>query len=387
MMLRRTIVKVNHICFIVEGYPTSKQPGFTFVRELVASIADKGIKCSVIVPQSITKTIVRKRDRRPSHWIDTTENNNQIDVYQPTFISFSNYKINNYSITYEFWKRSIIKTFKKEKIDADVLYGHFWHSGHVGSIIGKEKNIPVFVATGEDTIRVYDIFKKSAVQKHLPFIKGVVSVSTENMEQSVALDLTTRDKVKVIPNAIDAKKFHQKDKSAIRRQLGFAEDDFIVAFTGSFDERKGVLRLAEAVKQVGDVKTIFIGSGELQPDIDGILFSGRLPHKDIPDYLNAADVFVLPTLSEGCSNAIVEAMGCGLPIISSELAFNDDILTEENSIRVNSQDVEAIAGAIRELKNNPTKRKELAKASLESAKTLNIEVRGQRVLDYIKKNR
>ena len=95
------------------------------------------------------------------------------------------------------------------------------------------------------------------------------------------------------------------------------------------------------------MKSIFIGSGEQTPEIDGILFCGKLPHDQIVHYLNAADVFVLPTLAEGCSNAIIEAMACGLPIISSDLPFNDDILDAENSIRVNSLDVESIAEAIR----------------------------------------
>ena len=87
----------------------------------------------------------------------------------------------------------------------------------------------------------------------------------------------------------------------------------------------------------------------MQPDCEGILFKGKLPHEEIPLYLNTADVFVLPSLAEGCSNSIVEAMACGLPVISSDLSFNYDILNADNSILVNPNDVGEISAAIKKL--------------------------------------
>lgn len=89
-------------------------------------------------------------------------------------------------------------------------------------------------------------------------------------------------------------------------------------------------------------------------------------------------MFCLPTLNEGCSNAIVEAIACGLPIISSNLPFNDDILDSSNALLVNPESVDDIASAIKQLMDNSDLRQKLAEGSKEKAKSLWIEFRAKK---------
>lgn len=96
-----------------------------------------------------------------------------------------------------------------------------------------------------------------------------------------------------------------------------------------------------------------------------------------------ADVFVLPTLAEGCCNAIIEAMACGLPIISSDLPFNDDILDDACSIRINPKSVNEIANAIQLLCGNPNLQNQMSKASLDKAASLTIENRAKKIVDFM----
>lgn len=164
-------------------------------------------------------------------------------------------------------------------------------------------------------------------------------------------------------------------------------DCFIIAFVGWFNERKGIMRVAEALRKCEgeSVYSFLIGSGDQEPEVENVLFKGRLMHEQIPEYLNAADAFVLPTLREGCCNAVIEAMSCGLPIISSNLPFNWDVLNESNSIMVNPIDVDEIVSAIITLRDDRKKRERLAAGSIRMASALTIDQRAATIIKFIEK--
>ncbi|MBC3888873.1 glycosyltransferase [Acetobacterium paludosum] len=377
-------MNIKHICFITPDYPAKNEPVYTFVKQLICSIAELGYKCSVIAPQSLTERLLKKRSSRPIFWQDPVKKGIVIDIYQPKVISFSNLRLFGRNISTYVVQKSVAKTFAEITPAPDVLYAHFWHSGVIAGMISKKYSVPFFVASGESKIWVESLFTKKTIDNALSGLCGVICVSTKNMNESIELALSTRDKMTVIPNAIDPNLFYKIDKDAARRKLGFNKTDFIIAFTGSFDYRKGIMRLDKAIKQVGKVKAIYIGAGELTPKGDEILFAGKLPHERICDYLNCADVFVLPTIAEGCSNSILEAMACGLPIISSNLDFNDDILTANDAIRVNSMNVEEIKEAINRLIDDDHLCRMMGESALVHAKEFDINNRAIKVMSFIK---
>ena len=374
---------MKSIVIISLGYPTHDDPSYAFIQPIAHCFADSGLTCTVIAPQSLTKIILGKRQKRAYQWIDKTAKGNSITVFQPAFISASNMKFGRSKISSVLKEFAVKKCYEREKIKGDIIYAHFWECGIIASRINEEKTIPVFVASGESKIDVRDCFSNKKISKALPSISGVICVSSKNLLESKELGLLQKEtKTIVIPNGYNPEEFYFEEKKMIRKKLGIAYDEYIAIFVGSFIERKGPDRVIEASKKVPNTKLIMVGWGNIQKS-DQIIFQGKIPHNQLVHYLNAADVFVLPTLAEGCCNAIVEALACGLPIISSDYSFNYDILNNENAILIDPKSIEEIASAIQLLSDDLELRKRMSINALETAKGLSISERAAKILEFI----
>lgn len=381
------------ILFSAESYPQPNSPFAAFVGELCRELTRQGHDIFVIAPQSLTMVIKGLEKKASQYFVDKVKVGDaykEIKVYRPYYITLGFGLLKKVSILS---KKNAFERIAKKLPKPDVCYAHFWSSGYSALDYAIKKEIPLFVASGEDKVFFHQLISQNELTRLSDYVKGVICVSSKNQDESIAAGLTIEEKCRVFPNAVDNSKFYPRDKKEIREQLGYSQSDFIVAFVGRFYYRKGVKRVSEAIKLIGDkdVKSIFIGKATSnqseEPDCGGILFKGPLPHDRIPEYLCAADVFVLPSLAEGCSNSIVEAMACGLPIISSDLPFNYDILNENNSFMVKPEDINQIALSIKKVKDDITLRKSMSLGALKTASELTLQKRTERILDFISNKR
>lgn len=344
---------IKSICILADGYPTPTDPFFPFVEQIAIALVEEGINVIVIAPQSYTKHLLRGKELHPKvrkyHQID----DNCVTVYQPVIptLGRNHMKFNSF-----FHKKAVNNVLKRLPQKPEVCYGHFWHCGYGLYDYARKNNLPLFVASGESDVAVENCFDLEKARPFFNYVSGVICVSVKNKEESIDAGFTTEEKCVIAPNSVNSKLFRKLDKKSLRDKYSFPEDAFIVAFTGAFEHRKGSKRVSDAITLLNDptVKSFFIGRGlddRLEdPDCEGIFFKGPLDHEVLPEYLNMADVFCLPTLKEGCCNAIVEALACGLPVISSDKSFNYDILDESNSILIDPMNVKAISEAIYRLK-------------------------------------
>lgn len=383
--------KVKSITVIAGDYPAEGHQMLVFVQQLVHAIIDMGIKVTVVAPQSVTHAMAHHVRLLPKFSVGKTEKGIEYPIYRPYAISFGN---NGFLGKISNWFNRIAVTSRVRKVKSDILYTHFWSSTLLVYKYALKNGLPLFVACGEGDNALENMvnsLSKNALENLRISVTGVVSVSSENKRKCINFNLCNESNIDVFPNCVNTTIFHKMEVEDMKKQLGIKDDDFVIGFVGGFIPRKGPDRIAKAIAQLNDpqIKVMFIGkpfSGyDYDFDCPGIIHKGPLAHDLLPQYINCADVFVMPTQKEGCCNAIVEALAMGLPVISSDGAFNDDILDEKNSIRLNPNDVDAIAAAIKKLKDNHALRKSMTEYSLSRHEEYSIKGRAKRILDFIQK--
>lgn len=381
----------KEICFILDSYPTKATNGCVFAKHLICAIADMGYECTVIAPRIVGRSLLQATDRTPYKTEEFTAKGNVIRIYRPYYLHLSSRK-QTMKCSMDNHFHSVMRTIRREKLQPDLVYGHFiYQCGLTAARVGEKLGIPSYCACGENSLRLEKGSQPYAtgLAHHdwhgiLSKLSGIVCVSGNNeklLRENGFIDECMR--TGIFPNAVDETKFYAMDRQVCRKELGFPEDAFIVAYTGTFSSNKGVDRLSEALRSCENVYSVFMGQGAVEPDCDRILFKGRVPNDQVVKYLNAADAFVLPTRGEGCCNAIVEALSCGLPVVSSDLPFNDDILSEHNSLRVDVEDVDALRRSILRLQQDISLRQKLSQGAAASSAALNIRQRAARILEFM----
>lgn len=176
-----------------------------------------------------------------------------------------------------------------------------------------------------------------------PLADAVFAVSDELRNYHAKQAWIPPGRIRVISNGVDTKRFSPRRamRSAIRQKLGLSADSFVVGSVGRMVAIKDYATLLAAAESVasrgGNVQVLLAGSGpELERHRAAVARSSELAGrvsflgtaKDIPEVMNAMDVFVLPSLLEGMSNTILEAMACGLPVVATSVGGNPELVED-----------------------------------------------------------
>jgi glycosyltransferase involved in cell wall biosynthesis len=190
----------------------------------------------------------------------------------------------------------------------------------------------------------------------------------------IAAELTERlhwpaEKVEVAYNAVDVERAAVPAPPGLRAQLGGSETRPLVLTPARLDAQKGHGVLLEAIAAVPDAHFLFAGDGpargalEARADelgvADRVSFLGR--REDVPQLLAACDVFALPSLYEGSSLAVLEAMAAGTAIVSSAIGGTEELIEDGRSgLLVPPGDAPALAAALRRALAEPELREKMA---------------------------
>jgi glycosyltransferase involved in cell wall biosynthesis/acetyltransferase-like isoleucine patch superfamily enzyme len=206
-----------------------------------------------------------------------------------------------------------------------------------------------------------------------------VAVSRDIKERMVRYEGLNPERIEVIYNGCEPpEKISADERREIRRELGFQDGDFVIGTVGRFDPVKNLPLLIKAVEQVrrrgDDVKAVLVGDGPVMNEIRELIVAQGLEKEillagyrdDAQKVVQAFDLFVLASFSEGTSMALLEAMAAGVPCLVTDVGGNPEIVRDgETGWVVPSDDPAAMALAIQEALQDARKRERFARAGRE----------------------
>lgn len=246
-------------------------------------------------------------------------------------------------------------------------------AGLIAKIFSEKLNIPYIVnCQGSDinykmqlSPELYiDVFENAA---------KVVFVSNAILEKAKDYGYSGNNAI-VSPNGVDLDNFKLLDKNKIKIELGLKNK--VVGFVGNLLPVKRADKLPEIFYEINkqkEVDFLVVGDGPLKKEIEqrckeknlNVLFTGKIPHDEIPKYMNAMDVMILPSRNEGFGAVVIEAQSCGVPVVGSdnggipEAVGNGGIIVKEGDYFE-----KRFATAVIELLDNPIDSETLRQRSL-----------------------
>lgn len=299
------------------------------------------------------------------------ENDDGVEITRIKGIGFGRLKILSLIHLFEIKIKELLKEY-------DVVHVHqaMWQA-YSGVKAAKKMNKKVVVKCANSGVA----FDLDGLQKSFPFGLGKTMSKTiaESVDCFTAIndliidDLNRWDvgneRIQTIPNGIQLINFsedHSQDN--IKKRLGL-NNNLAILGVASFKKNKNheffIRSLKELDKSFKDYQVVFLGDGALRKQMMNLCSELGLSNKvffrgwvhNVEEYLKCADIFVLPSIAEGMSNSLLEAMNYGLPCAVSSISGNVKLIKhEENGVVFDPQDISSCVSALKQLLNDKEKR-------------------------------
>ncbi len=255
------------------------------------------------------------------------------------------------------WARAFAALVRNERVG--VIHTHEFTANAYGSLMGQIMGVPV-VATVHGKNYFAEQVKRRIAYRYVSRVSRMVAVS-EDLKQFIVQRVGVAEhRVNVVYNGVDAAGPLPVDQlSAIREDLRLSEYDHVIGAVGSLYPVKGHIHLIKALPDILKAcpKTVLllVGQGELAQTLKTEVVKLNLDahvrflgfRSDVPALLSLFDVFVLPSLSEGLSMALLEAMAAGKPVVATKVGGNSELVLDgETGFLIDSGSPESISDRI-----------------------------------------
>jgi teichuronic acid biosynthesis glycosyltransferase TuaC len=336
------------ILVVTSVFPNCKQPTLgIFVRERMFKVAEHcDLKVIAPVPWFPYAGWIKEGYRPSVPYIETQEG---IEVYHPRFFNIPRFF--KFLDAFFFFLSAIFTARRiRRQFNFDLIDSHFVYPDGVGAaMLGWLLRKPVTITVRESKIRrlLKTPLLAPQIKVALRSATKVFSVS-KDLKDAVTDAGVADEKVVVVPNGVDIKKFNPIDKTEARHELGLPHHRKIIISVGWLIEHKGfhkVISVLPLVKQTfPDILFLIVGgapvSGNYEPVLrrmvkelgleDNVIIAGSQPHDTLFKWLSSSDLFCLATRNEGWANVFLEAMACGLPVVTTAVGGNREVVSSDD---------------------------------------------------------
>ena len=369
-----------HIAVLSTLYPSSRQPGAgLFIRERMSRVGRR-LPLAVVAPspwfpgQSLIQRL--KPGFRPG--APAFEAQQGTEVWFPRWLSVPGMlkALDGWLMALGAWRR--LRVLKRAG-RLDLIDAHFGYpDGFAATRLGRWLGVPVTITLrGTEMRHASDPALRPLLTRALQDADRVFAVSDSLRQVAIGLGIAP-DKVRVVGNGVDLARFQPGDRAAARAALGLPADAPVFVSVGGLCERKGFHRVIELLPRLHDqglqAHLLVVGGPGPEGDWterlgaqvralgldDRVHFTGPLPPDRLAGVLSAADVFVLATRNEGWANVFLEAMACGLPVVTTAVGGNAEVVCRpELGTVVPFGEPEALAEAMLAAARQPWNREQI----------------------------
>ncbi|HET8685133.1 MAG TPA: glycosyltransferase [Methanosarcina sp.] len=373
-------MKVLEAC---QEFPNRYYPQLgTFIKQSIDSIANQGVDVTVISP----KPFVLPFSAFPYHnfyKLPRIEHTEKYDIHYPRYI-YAVPKKYFYPLTGISYSSFVFEySIKNIKPKPDLIHAHFsYPDGYGMRKLAKKWRVPLVISalgTIERKVAYEGSYTSRQIKEAMNFADKVLSVSEDLKLHIVNLGIN-EEKVHVVPNGVDTEKFKPAGKAHARNLLNLPQDKNIVLFVGALRKIKGVDYLIEAAKNFVNTNTnlFMVGRDDgLRKNLekraqelkiaDYVRFTGPVNHEDIPLWISASDILVLPSLSEGRPNVILEALACEVPVVATDVGGIPELMVDgETGHLVPAKNPVELSRKINKLLEDKTRRENMGKLGRKS---------------------
>jgi teichuronic acid biosynthesis glycosyltransferase TuaC len=261
----------------------------------------------------------------------------------------------------------VLRAMKASGMDFDLVDAHYFYPDGVAAVrLGAAMGKPVVITARGSDVNVIARYRLPArqIQWAAERAAAIVTVSDALKDKVKALGVSP-DKVVTLRNGVDLERFKPLDRSAIRARLDLAGPIWLAV--GHLIELKGVHITLAALATTADAIFLIAGEGPEKARLQDLAnrlgitsrvrFLGNVPHAQLCDYYNAADVMVLASSHEGMPNVVLESLACGTPVVAAPFDGVTELLSAPEAGEIAAQrSAEAIAAAWLRLQNRSPER-------------------------------